>query len=273
MKRKLTSAIEIFAVGENYAARGFYQLDGRVKIHKGSLMSPITTISTRGNIADLRKTLLNTIVKDNFFTEDYVFENHSQAASVISGNMRNGNVFFKTIDGILLNEYMEVPYIELEAQYRFRNLIEEDDSSGVIDSIKINQNKIGSFEYKPIPLEDYLNNKTVNTYKRKHNAIEIALNLSKFKCEIDNNHYSFITKKGIPYVEGHHLVPLCAQNDFGNSLDIPANIVSLCPNCHRHLHYGSSIDGILIPLFEKKKENLIKSGIQIDFKVLKNYYE
>jgi 5-methylcytosine-specific restriction protein A len=272
MIRKLDEPLEIFAVGENYTAKGLYLLNGHVKIYKGSLMSPITTASTRGYVANLRKILEDTIVRNYYFNEDYIFDNQSLAASVISGTMRNGNVFFKTVDGILLSEYMEVTPNRIEDSPKLRSLVDEDDLDGIITSMSLNPQKIISIEYNPKPLEGYVNTTITNTYKRNHNAVEVALNLSNFKCEIDPNHSTFYTNKGIQYLEGHHLIPLSVQKEFENSLDIPANIVGLCPNCHRHLHYGIGINPILKELFEKKVFNLKKSGINIDFEELLKYY-
>ena len=74
-------------------------------------------------------------------------------------------------------------------------------------------------------------------------------------------------------MEAHHLIPMSAQNDFENSLDVDANIVCLCPNCHRKLHYGNQIDEELKILYEKRKELLNKSGIMISFEDLIKYYE
>lgn len=74
-------------------------------------------------------------------------------------------------------------------------------------------------------------------------------------------------------MEAHQLIPIGAQDDFNNSLDVDANIVCLCPNCHRKLHYGANIDGDLLDLFNRQKLLLEKSGIKISFNDLKKYYK
>ena len=52
-------------------------------------------------------------------------------------------------------------------------------------------------------------------------------------------------------MEAHHLIPLRMQHDFENSLDVVGNIVSICPNCHRLIHYGRDKDKkVLELLFE-----------------------
>lgn len=50
-------------------------------------------------------------------------------------------------------------------------------------------------------------------------------------------------------MEGHHLIPLLNQGRFEYSLDVYANIVCLCPVCHRMLHYGRKQD--VEPILER----------------------
>ena len=51
------------------------------------------------------------------------------------------------------------------------------------------------------------------------------------------------------YMEGHHLIPMRWQESFNTSLDVYANIVCLCPTCHRLLHFGRDCDKI--PVLDK----------------------
>lgn len=73
-------------------------------------------------------------------------------------------------------------------------------------------------------------------------------------------------------MEAHHLIPMSAQENFNNSLDVDANIVSLCPACHRKLHHGKEIEFELKKLFESRLELLKQSGIEITLDDLKKYY-
>ena len=52
-------------------------------------------------------------------------------------------------------------------------------------------------------------------------------------------------------------------DDFEKSIDNEANIVALCPNCHRQLHYGKFEDKkeLLIALYEKNIDNLFDAGL------------
>lgn len=102
-----------------------------------------------------------------------------------------------------------------------------------------------------------------------------VLEQQKWQCEIDRGHLTFISKSsGNPYVEAHHLIPLSAQELFGYSLDVKANIVSLCPNCHRLLHHASQAETEkkLEALFKDREHLLRKAGIIITADKLKEFY-
>ena len=58
-------------------------------------------------------------------------------------------------------------------------------------------------------------------------------------CELDNSHKTFQQENSRNYVEGHHAIPMHAQEDFEHSIDVPENIVALCPNCHRKVHLSN----------------------------------
>jgi len=106
-----------------------------------------------------------------------------------------------------------------------------------------------------IPLGEELISSSIR-WKRngiiKRQAIEIANN----KCEVDSKHITFLAESTMkPYMEGHHAVPMKEQRRFNVSLDVYANIVCLCPTCHRLLHYGE---------LRKKKEVLEQIYIERD---------
>lgn len=93
-------------------------------------------------------------------------------------------------------------------------------------------------------------------------SIELAQN----KCEIDNAHITFTARvDNKPYMEGHHAIPIHYQNEFAHSLDVYANIVCLCPNCHKFLHYGSNGERkrVLSNIYDMRKDRLMVSGIDV----------
>lgn len=75
-------------------------------------------------------------------------------------------------------------------------------------------------------------------------------------------------------MEGHHLIPLKQEDNFSFSLDIEANIVALCPHCHRLLHYGDEeeIKPILEQLFIQRKNLLASKGIHLTLEQLYAFY-
>lgn len=94
-----------------------------------------------------------------------------------------------------------------------------------------------------------------------------------FKCQVNPQHETFLTESFVPYVECHHIIPLSMQKEFPNSLDCYANLLVLCPTCHRFFHYGRKKERshLLDGIYEERKYRLAKSGLDItlgDFKSL-----
>jgi len=101
-------------------------------------------------------------------------------------------------------------------------------------------------------------------YPRSAERSAAALLNARHLCEIDGSHETFISKKsGTQYVEAHHLIKMECQADFGYSLDVEENIVSLCPNCHKRLHHGKypEIEAILRRLLTSREFGLKGRGI------------
>lgn len=110
-------------------------------------------------------------------------------------------------------------------------------------------------------------------YPRDRKIAANALFRAKHKCEVDKNHPSFIRKNtSLNYTEPHHLIPMAYQDSFENSLDVEANIVALCSNCHNQIHYGDGSEELLKELYKKRKEELEQAGIPISLEKLLNLY-
>ncbi len=110
----------------------------------------------------------------------------------------------------------------------------------------------------------------IKTYERSTEVRAYALQRANYLCEYDNSHKTFIRRNGTNYTEGHHLIPLC---DNLESIDHPANVVSLCPNCHRWIHQGKDNEIIITKLFNDRKEELTKVGINISLERLLEIYK
>lgn len=99
---------------------------------------------------------------------------------------------------------------------------------------------------------------------------------ANFLCEYDSSHKSFTSESSKrQYMEAHHLIPLNFQDEFENSLDVIGNIVSLCPNCHRKIHYGifKEKEQLIEKLYLDRKDILNKFGIEITLEELKKKYK
>ena len=93
-----------------------------------------------------------------------------------------------------------------------------------------------------------------------------AIRAAQFICEIDPTHWTFSSKaKKQRYVEAHHLIPISQQNLFDVSLDVVANVVSLCATCHRMMHFGVPEEkkSYLLSLLRQRKAKLREKAIEV----------
>lgn len=113
-------------------------------------------------------------------------------------------------------------------------------------------------------------------WERRAKYISDIKEKSNHQCEFDPTHQTFLSKRTKKnFVEAHHLIPLEFQYQFQNSLDVPANIVALCPNCHRAIH-GAVLDyrsEMIECLYEQRREELRKCGLDIELADLLELYE
>ncbi len=89
-------------------------------------------------------------------------------------------------------------------------------------------------------------------------------------CEYEISHVSFLTESGLVYMEGHHLIPVRLQPQFSVGLHVWANVVCLCPLCHRQIHYGTrdARRALFGRLFDGREARLRASGIDQPKEVL-----
>lgn len=117
--------------------------------------------------------------------------------------------------------------------------------------------------------------KTTTGYERKKDVALSKMKQASYRCEADGTHMTFISPvTGNNFVEPHHLIPMKAQADFKHSLDVKENIVVLCPNCHRKIHYGGYVEKevMLKQFHEDLADGLGKRGLEISLETLKTYY-
>ena len=117
----------------------------------------------------------------------------------------------------------------------------------------------------PVPVKDFTG-KEIMSWNRSGIIRNQALEMAGYRCEIENIHESFIAERNHKlYMEGHHVIPMRKQIKFKNSLDVYANIVCLCPICHRKIHYGVKDDRIKMgeKIYTDRADRLVNSGIRL----------
>lgn len=141
----------------------------------------------------------------------------------------------------------------------------------------VNVEGVINVEDTPESVDNRKKGKQTLKWSRSSKKAKRAIVFSNYKCEIDNQHEYFIsnvTKKN--YVEAHHLIPMEFQEKFMPiSLDVEANIISLCVVCHKKLHH-SNFDQkkeIIKKLYDERKDRLNNCRINISLEDLLSLYK
>ena len=124
--------------------------------------------------------------------------------------------------------------------------------------------QIGKLDMPVLPEEPQIIEQIV--YKRSNILRTQTLYFADYKCEINSEHRTFITEiEKLPYMECHHAIPLSNQPFFKNSLDVYANLVCLCPVCHRMIHYGiiKERTQLIHQIYESRADRLANSGLKL----------
>lgn len=116
----------------------------------------------------------------------------------------------------------------------------------------------------------------VDTWRRSSIIKMQSIESAGYECEVNPTHVTFTAKStGMPYMEGHHALPMKCQDRFKSSLDIYANIVCLCPTCHRLLHYGIASEkaNVIDKIYYDRADRLAASGIKVGKNEFENLME
>lgn len=187
----------------------------------------------------------------------------------IDKNRRGNNMYGAALNHLLRwKRELEVRDIEAEYAHEVR---------------EFQQYLIGSHDDGNVTMEDAPRTKPKRTiihgrevWFRNPKYAREALGRAEYLCELDETHQLFISKfTGKNYVEAHHIIPIQFQSKYTYSLDTHANIVSVCPMCHKKIHYGTfeETQSMLEELFDIRKNRLYSSGISIVIDELYSYYK
>jgi len=116
-------------------------------------------------------------------------------------------------------------------------------------------------------------------FKTQKKIRDEVLRKANYLCDCnDSKHFYFESVELNNYVEGHHIVPMNRQQEYyfdGEiNLDIPNNIVPLCPTCHCQIHLGSrqSRVKIISELYVRNKSKLLAFNPKLTLAILASYY-
>ncbi|MFW3427460.1 HNH endonuclease [Aliarcobacter butzleri] len=153
----------------------------------------------------------------------------------------------------------------------FTQLEQNEDNNNILD-IRINNpelllnlnNRIPEIEERTPQIRYKTNNRIKRT----------CLENAEYKCTFNINHETFINKENTPFVEAHHLIPMSMQTRFTQNLDRLENLISLCPNCHRQIHYGNeeSRFELLESFYNQRIQSLQEAGFSLTLEELKSFY-
>lgn len=170
-----------------------------------------------------------------------------------------------------LKQFVDYANTSLIAQTNFTALI-DDDTVEADDELS----DFDDIHRKPERGTDTKGRKRFKTQKRIR---DFVLKKADYMCDCnDSKHFYFESVEFHNYVEGHHIVPMNRQEEYliGDkiNLDIPNNIVPLCPNCHSQIHLGSRQARIKIisELYVRNKVKLQSFVPDLSLAVLASYY-
>ncbi|HBC3450905.1 TPA: HNH endonuclease [Vibrio parahaemolyticus] len=116
-----------------------------------------------------------------------------------------------------------------ESQAEYKVTFENEVNESLDDSSENRQRRLASRSTKPKVVY-----RLVQDYRRDPDVVAEALYRAEGFCEKCKEKAPFIkSSNGEPYLEVHHIIPLSQ-----GGLDSPENVISLCPNCHREIHFG-----------------------------------
>ncbi|ENY6473664.1 HNH endonuclease [Vibrio parahaemolyticus] len=116
-----------------------------------------------------------------------------------------------------------------ESQAEYKVTFENEVNESLDDSSENRQRRLTSRSTKPKVVY-----RLVQDYRRDPDVVAEALYRAEGFCEKCKEKAPFIKRSnGEPYLEVHHIIPLSQ-----GGLDSLENVISLCPNCHREIHFG-----------------------------------
>lgn len=162
------------------------------------------------------------------------------------------------------------------------NLINNLDNKYIIDGLSIKDIDDNFYNESILNINKIPEKIQINQYAIKRNSMigAKALSDAKYLCEFNNEHKTFISKNNNKqYMEAHHIIPFNQSEYIWKkhkiNIDCSNNIISLCPICHRAIHFGNFDTKleILKKIYDLRIEKIHEMGLkQFSFEDLLKAY-
>ncbi|MGY3909629.1 HNH endonuclease [Aeromonas piscicola] len=220
------------------------------------------------------------ITKENYYANRFKWTLTHQASDVLLTPTQTNIEFHSNVIKALRSKRLEQSTVtDIEETTLLSLLTEIEPSSPDEDEYQSLVEKLPAVPLKPGPIEVpqklNANASEKGKWSRKGSMAKSALESANFDCEVDQTHKTFTSRvTNNNFVEAHHLIPMEMQDKIKFSLDVPENILSLCPNCHSMFHHSHVVDviNLLEYFFNQRKERLIERGINITLDELVGFY-
>lgn len=193
---------------------------------EGSTVNKYDT-AIKGTLAGFIKELIEMGVKsgdvDNRDGFSKICEKTSNGEKIKEADDKGHNMYRRAI--VYFLHYYESEYIS--EQEKFNAIVQLSQLDEPLNRLK----RLEIASTKPVQYTT----KTI-AYKRNPDVIAECLSKADGICCLCKSKATFKSKfTGKPYLEVHHSIALSE----GGTDDL-SNVMALCPNCHRKLHYGES---------------------------------
>ena len=214
------------------------------------------------------------IVSENLYDlNDYPVKFIIRSSKYSSSLFRGQRVFkgkHPELDGEVI-AYLEryLDDVSDEDTLVFQRIIQE-------EAVSIGESSSDSWSHEP----QYMVSGGSKAVSKNAHTSKLALLHAGYKCAVSPSHSTFMTSKGVQYMEGHHLIPCTYSNaeyfwkERKRNIDCEENIVCICPTCHRRVHFGSKEEkeAVLNILYMHQVKRLKSVGLGVSFEELMNFY-
>lgn len=161
----------------------------------------------------------------------------------ITNNNSSLWIYFKNLHSAYFDKKLVIQQDHDKKRYIFRRS-QKDILAKVLSSI-FGQSVLDEEQIEPVEVQE-LNLDTYERISRNNSLREEVLKKSNYTCELCKKTNTFQDKESKWYFEAHHVIPYNPTNQklFNVTLDHLSNLVCLCPECHRKVHFSELTEQI-----------------------------